>query len=52
VKGEERRAALAEPLVQKAIELFDAELTNIEKEAPHGPGAPPDGTRERTPEAS
>jgi len=32
---EERRAALAEPLVRRTIELFDAELTNIEKEGPH-----------------
>jgi DNA polymerase III gamma/tau subunit len=42
VNREERRAALAEPLVRKAIELFDGELTNIEKEAIRGPVPPPE----------
>jgi DNA polymerase-3 subunit gamma/tau len=42
INREERRAALAEPLVRKTIELFDGELTNIEKEAIRGPVVPPD----------
>ncbi len=36
VNRDERKAALAEPLVRKTIELFDAELTNIEKDAGGG----------------
>ena len=34
VTGEERRVALAEPTVQKTLDLFDGELANIEKDPP------------------
>jgi len=42
VTGDERREALAEPVVKKTLELFDGELANVEKEPPQVPGEPAD----------
>ncbi|MBN1347573.1 MAG: DNA polymerase III subunit gamma/tau [Phycisphaerae bacterium] len=39
VSGEERREALADPMVQKTLDLFDGDLTNIEKTPSPGPTA-------------
>ncbi len=38
VTAEERRKVLAEPMVQKTLDLFDGELADIQKSAPPAPG--------------
>jgi len=42
VSGDERREALADPMVKRTMELFDGKLDGIEKASSGGPGAASD----------